>query len=181
MPMRDSRIQEERADGILRVVIGPRRNLVNAMFGSVFAGLLIYGLGVVVFVLGGLISGRLHLPPRSPILLIVFITAWAIGVGAIATLGTLNWLLGLWGRWEIAVTDRTLTKTAQLFSIRRSRSFAIGDIANVRINERRGRGTIVFRTIMFDCDGEGVHVTPALSRKEARQLIEGPLRDLGRS
>jgi hypothetical protein len=176
--MRDSRIEEQRADGIVRVVIGPRRNLVNAVFGSVFAGVLIHGVGVVAFVLGGLVVGRLHLPPRPPVVLTTFIIVWAIGVGAIAALGTLNWLLGLWGRWEIVVTDRTLTKTAQLFCVRRSRSFAIADIRNVRINERRGRGSIITRTIMFDCKGEPVHATPALSRREAAQLIRGPFHDL---
>src|SRR5262245_38243376 len=98
--MRDrrSRIQEEQVNGILRVVIGPRRNLVNAVFGSVFAGTLIYGLWMVAVVVGGLIVGRLHLPPRPPLLLLVFIVAWVIGLGAMLTIGTFNWLWGLWGR-----------------------------------------------------------------------------------
>jgi hypothetical protein len=168
-----SRISYERADGVLHIVIGPRRNTSNAIFGVVFPLMLVLGMLAV----GALLSGW---SPSSSAALrsnsaFIFFCVWSIFFVTIAGLGTFNWLLGIWGHWEIVLSDNVLTRTAEIFSIRRSRSFLVQNIANVRINERQGGKGLVLRTIVFDCGGKAFHSTPALSADEAHELLAGPL------
>jgi hypothetical protein len=160
---------------MLRIVIGPRRNTFNAIFGVVFLIVLVFSM----FVVGVLISG--WSPPSSAApssSALVLFWVWSIFFVTMAGLGTFNWLWGIWGHWEIALSDTVLTRTAEIFSIRKSRSFSVQNITNVRINERKGSKGLVLRTVMFDCSGKAFHATLALSAEEAHELMTGPLGNL---
>ncbi len=172
------RIQEDLSDTAIRVEIGPRRNAPKVVVGLIaFLGLIFW-----ILMIRALATGRMRLPSGGSLVfrwtwLFLWLGLW-LGVVGLGTFDGLLW--NVWGRWTIRFADQTLTRTAQLLFIRKSRSFRVSAIANVRLHERRGPRRQVWRSIMFDCAGRAIHLTPWLTRDEAVALLEGPFRELAK-
>ena len=155
------------------MVVGPERSI----GGIAFIFLALPVLGVAAY---GIIDAWLTGEVRGLVEKLI-VVAWLTGWGALFALFLLKALSNLWAYWRLTITGATLTVAASLLSYRRIRSYPLAMISNLRIEERHRRRGLILRRIAFECQGRTAYATPDLSLKEARALLDGPLRDLPRN
>jgi hypothetical protein len=165
-----SRIEAGTEGSVTTVTVAPARNPVSAVFGLIA---LTWCLGGLSFGINVLRSSTL--PSLGPK---VFFVLWVLFAVAIAVVASFNLVWNLFGFWQTAFDTEKLTVTMRLGRLARAQSYSLADVQNVRISERRGRGTLVMRTIAFDYRGKTCYATPRLSRGEAGVLLEGPFQPL---
>jgi hypothetical protein len=166
--MRFGEIETQRSDNGYRIVIRAGQRLRLVVPASIW---------LLVWVGGGtrLVGTMSAVPAGLPAAFVSFwCVAWALGGLAVA------WalLLRLFGSEVITLRGDTMTVQTRMIIFHTNRSFNIGDISNVRLEERqeRARGyDFKSRSIAFDYQGNVVTLRSRLSKEAGEYIVKGLL------
>jgi hypothetical protein len=154
----------EASDQAVRIVFGPERGLWDRVSRFLWAALF-------SFPLCGLLGAIAMAPLRGSGEIVLACVFGALGASFLVRI-ILDLLWTLFGWEEILLDEHTLTMTVRLFAYRRTESFAVGDISELRydgqLKERFG-----FRRprVAFEYQGRTVGTSSRITRQEVHAAV----------